>query len=317
MGLVTAVDFQKRVKRLGGGTPEACTLAKELRLMLKQNGYYAQNLRAFLYGIFSGRNIDRMGKKYGISISDIHNSRKKVCYHKTCIEKAKNTDLKTVMDLHAMEQRFQKMIPTLSKYAKSYVGRKLFFIHTSCNIGLEDLVSEIIVKVVEAFYWMMPCDKSDLHVLNYLKRSINNHGSVMIDYYTASKRRRLIPNADRTEFNLMVVSDNQNKEDVSSEDLDTGDLTSINVYDKIAVHSIMQRYKSRPKTYMFLRLLTCEYDELFTKYLHNNRVIKKIETNEDLYDVVGSNTILWASKYLKIDAAKSESFIRTLRAALS
>jgi hypothetical protein len=320
MGDIKPAEFQKNTMYLINRR-SASKEVKSLRLLIKRSFYVVQDLRAFLYGLYldpSYKSMMYLGNKYNISMLDRKNCWKAhILNRKSIIDRVREVNIKSVMDLDFLNAQLEKMIPALNSYIRYHVNRKLYFISKSCNLEMRELMSEVMLKIVESYYWSMPSDKEYLHILNYLKRSALNHISVMIGFYTANKRSRLVSNDDFSDFNLIVTSENQM--DLESIDAvlgeqpaDTGEFE-----DKRSVYSIVNMYRLSPKPLLFIKMLMGEKNDIFSRWLKKRKIISRISTNETLMETVGSDlAIQYVSEFVGVTKEQSDKFINGLRTLL-
>lgn len=313
----SASEFHRQLKQFDRSA-NSCTRIKALRMLLKRSAYTVQNLRAFLYGVLRHGNatqINRFASTYCITRNDVRNCTIPLILGDTdLIEHAKSVDAKSVMDLEHINARFSSFVPELLKFAKARVSYKLYFISTSCNEEINDLVSDVMTKIVESYYWMMPCPQSDEYVLNYLRRSILNHVNTMIEFYKANKRSRLVEDETRTNFNLVVVSENQSMDLLDELVQSVEQETDESVDNRLVALSIIRAYRGRPKAMTFISLLMGKPNDVFTKWLKQRKAIGRTSTNEDLLAVVGpQRTVDLISEWMAIPVLCRQLFMHELR----
>lgn len=304
---IEAHKFQKKLFELSGNR----TLGKNFRLELCENAYFLCNLKLFLLNyrelqLYKKSNVKLLVqtlKKFHIDTDDFKN-----------ILRIGNTKLLNVLKLvytdfcdctqtiDTVNKGFNSMYQPLLKYVKFLTRRKLSFILTSNNICYDDMCCELMQKALRAHYVISPSTKTELHVLNYLKRVVHNHAMNIIKKYTFVKRSRLINNG--VGFTLMVASENQhsNLSDGSSYSIDseTGDNCEYTQFEnRQTFHVInlkLNAFKQR-----FLNISLGNYDFGFTQYLVEAGKCAPGVDNTDFYHKNTTTYQKYVCKFLNVD----------------
>lgn len=217
-----------------------------------------------------------------------------------------------------LDSNFRKVYDQVIKYVKAITWRKLRFIAKSSNLELEDIHSELLLKVVQSYYQIVPTTKSFQHIVNYMCRAVHNHAMNFISSNTSLKRGRLV-NVGQDQFNndvfsLTVTSENQlNVTSVEGESIG---------YDQLAGHSPMTRfelefsvsqllskYKLRSRKYRLLLLLMGTIDQEFTQWLRARKLLRASEQNDDLQALKPDEYRRLVIKFLRVDTGKAEVFL--------
>lgn len=278
----SAFDFHRSLKKV---LPRNYWPAiKKLRMEMKQSGYVLLNYRAFLYEtvhdyLVSEDAVSRVeprGVRLGICSGDARNAIRCGAVTDTSVleyvRKLTPSELESVIDVLAIQRVYHEFEDNLRKYATNYVGYKLRFISNSCNIEPNDLVSDIILKAVEAHYWTYPSTMTPAHRLNYLRRSCTNTGLNLIYYYTADKRSRLIGNHEG--FELKMVSENQiSDKEISYDMLECpGEIRNVDL--GMSIKSLVSRYSKHPKLAIFLKIVMGQRYNPFEQWLVRYKIIR-------------------------------------------
>ena len=229
------------------------------------------------------------------------------------------------LNLDVLRAALNQVAGPVLKFAKSYTYKKLRFICKSQNEDFSAMHAELMLKMVSAYYKLMPCTHEPLHVINYLKLSIRNAGVNIISANTSLKAGRLVNNdatgQTRDSFSLLVVSENQMRLVAGEDPMSYEDLAGHNPMEQVetehTVGQLMSTVKKGGKKHRFLTILMGIDDPEFTAWLHHRNYCTDKETNSDLQvriDPTRFNILL--GRFLNVDSAKVESFIGKLRSSL-
>jgi hypothetical protein len=197
----------------------------------------------------------------------------------------------------------------------------------SCNLEVHDLTGEMLCKAITTFYHTSMDCRSKEHTANFLRRTCKNHGTNMINYFTAKKRSRLNQVADG-EFSLTMVSENQlnshseDGEAFSYETLGgTVDTTSHIMLD-ISVRKIIDCYtssltraKGNARKIKFIKLLMGHYDQAFSDFLHEKGI--KYTNDEYIDRIKPSRYTDLVAEYLEFNRVTYLKFLNSLRQQLA
>lgn len=221
---------------------------------------------------------------------------------------------------------FNRVYPAILSYIKFISYKKLRFVAKSSNCELTDLHSELTLKVAQAFYRLLPSDKTESYITNYLKRVAHNHAMNMIQSNTTKRSGRLVnlgvDSNDNNIFSLIVVSENQlnvasvGDEQVSYEHL--GEDTQMEKFElSFSLVQLLDKYKSKQRKYRFLQILTGVHDEAFTEWLVQNKRCKPTETNVDTQMTTSADTYLnWLCAYMHIGQSSANVFLLKVKKEL-
>ena len=296
---------------------------KKFRMMLKRNWYYVMQCRSFFYLVFRDislgicPDIVEYGKAYNILWPDIINTKKAyILNDKNIVDHVGSGVLNSDIIYHdRILEPLQRILPDITLHCNRFVYKKMRFILNTYNMLNHDLVSELVMKAVEVYYWsiLTSKNKSELHILNFIRRSCTNHGLNLIGYYTTCKRSRLIQR-DNSQFDLVIVSRNQ----LHSMDVDIEQSIAPQYVDnvnlRLAVNSVVNKYKCDPKISILIRLLMGHKDEVFTRWLRIQNVLSKGDNTTIIDEIPQKKYIKLALQYLGISkyfADKIFSDVRT------
>lgn len=229
------------------------------------------------------------------------------------------------LNLAVLRSALNQVTTPVLKFAKSYTYRKLRFICKSQNEDFSAMHAELTIKMVSAYYKLMPCTMEPLHVINYLKRSVSNAGVNIIGANTSLKAGRLVNNdatgKTRDSFSLLVVSENQLKLAAGEDPIAYDELAGHDPMEQVetehTVSQIMSTVKKGGKKHRFLTILMGIDDSEFTEWLRHRNYCNDKESNSDLQmriDPTRFNILL--GRFLKVDSAKVTTFLGRLRSSL-
>ena len=298
-GACSAFEFQHCVK------PYITTKsfsAKDFRLRFHKDQYFCLILKMFVFQIGTYRSIDKkkfaaIADEIGVAECDfprilkIWSEFSELRAHVKSVVKSIPADMRYLLEVTNIEKYFNGIHARIFKYIKFRTYNKLRFVIKSSNYEPSDLHSEIFLKVVQAFYHLLPLRLSEVHTVNYLKRAANNCALNIIESETTQKRGRLVntgldSSSSRT-FSLLVVSENQmalNPEgkDTSYENLfcDDGHINKFEL--EFSVSEVLSRYKKLTKKYRLLCILMGAEDTEFTAFLKARKLCVDGEDNHDV-----------------------------------
>jgi len=221
---------------------------------------------------------------------------------------------------------FNRVYPQILSYIKFISYSKLRFVAKSSNCELGDLHSELTLKVAQAFYKLLPSDKTESYITNYLKRVVHNHAMNIIQSNTTKRSGRLVNLGvdcnDTPIFSLVVASENQlNVSSVGDEQVSYEHLGSDNQMEKFelsfSVVQLLDKYKSRERKYRFLMILTGMRDEPFTEWLILTKKCRPTSTNVEVQMDTSSDQFLeWLCSYMHIGQSKANVFLLKVKKEL-
>ena len=223
---------------------------------------------------------------------------------------------------------FTRTYPLVLSYVRAITFKKLRFVARSCNLEMTDIHSELMVKVVQAFYKLCPTDMTEAHIVNYLRRAAHNHAMNIIQAATTQKRGRLIKvghdQGDNPIFSLTVVSENQlnvakgsGEESTSYDSVGDPDNQMEKFELSFSVTQLLDKYKSRTRKYRFLLILMGQEDAEFTEWLRARKLCSTSSTNFELQLEVSADQYLeWVCKFLHVGQSSANVFLLQVRKEL-
>lgn len=224
---------------------------------------------------------------------------------------------------------FSRIYQSVYVYIKFLVWKKLTFVARTENQTLEDLQSEVILKVVQCFNKIMPTDMSELHVANYLRRTAHHHIMNMIAAATTLKRGRLINTGvdhnNEPTFVRIVNSENQlNVNNVDGETVNYDEIgcdyreANEKLDLRITVSQMLDQSKERDaKKFKMLVILMGGYSKRFTLWLRQRGLCGSYESNVEFQLRVPADTFLnLVGTHLGIEQTRFERIVRSVKADL-
>ena len=314
---VSASAFQSKLKELTGHT------CSKFRCDLIQSIYILRNLKAFVIHM-SRRpriNINNVAFKYQVCQNDVETC-KKVNNFITSLS-FDDKVFKRVCDLTALDEKLNSIILEVKNYCELFIRKKLLFVLRSCNYEIHDLSGEMLCKAIATFYHTSTECRTKLHTLNFLRTTCKNHGTNMINYFTAKKRSRL-NKVGENEFSLTIVSENQlsinsDGEPVNYETLSSGFDNTSDVMLNVSVKKIIDTYEKKPsgneRKIRFIRLLMGYHDTEFSEFLASKGI--KYSNDEYIDRIKPSRYTDLVAEYLEFNRLSYKKFINSLRQQLA
>lgn len=334
---VTAFEYQHTIKPFCLGTQHS---AKVFRLQLHATRYVALKLKLYVYTLGSERSAcaDRakaIAKSLGISNCDAlrifkcwnanQKFRARIKRYVSALSKT-GALVSEVLTEHYLDNWFSLNIYSkVYSYIKFITYSKLRFIAKSSNVEFCDLHNDLLYKVTQSYYSVVPTLMVEAHVVNYLKRAAHNHAMNMIKAETTQKRGRLVNSGRDREnnrlFTLQVVSENQRMpnadgETSSYEEVDIGVTEKFDL--QISVNQILTSLDRRSKKYRLLTILMGTEDAGFTEWLRARNHCSPLHDCCDVQDRLPArafNALL--SDFLNVSEDRVNVFLFKVKHALA
>lgn len=320
---LTAFEFQKALNTV---CKRHCVKqsTKVFRLKLCDSSYFLLNIKLFMLNYINNKlhlknnrqKLISTVRAFAIKKEDylsilgfLTSSTNKNSVVEAC-SKIANQKIPSLLEV---ECQFNTIYTDIISYVKHITYKKLTFIINSNNMCPNSLHSELITKALTAYYQQVPNLRSDLHIRNYLKRVIHNHALNIIAKYTFSKRIRLVNVGGN--YVLNVTSENQM---LKTEDGESG-FDAVQIYNEPGYGkvesdnaiSVMLSNSGDHRRTTLLRLVLGEYDNRFTQYLHNEKVIPESSNNDTYYSASNVKTyVRHACSFLNIKPNAGNNIIR-------
>lgn len=334
---ITAFKFQAAMKVFCKGTGFS---AKDFRLKLHESRYMSLNLKLFMLrlGRYKSINLDivkELARELEIRVIDAKRM-VQVWEQHPGLRKRIKTEARSIpehrlplLTIEGINEFFRTVVykPVL-KYIKWEVYKKLTFISRSNNEEYRDFHNDVLAKVVQAFYSMVPIvDKSDAHVINGLKQTVHNHVINIIKSETSQKKGRLIPigvdSLGRPINMLVVTSQNQmapvEGQDDSYDEVHGGTGNNLDRFElEFSISEILGKLRERSKKHRFVQILMGHDDPEFTAWLQEKKVAARNEDNVDVQMKMSTedfNKLL--GEFLHVEEHKLAAFISRLRKDLA
>lgn len=332
-GAASAFAYQRLIKKY-------CTAvsAKKYRLALQGDRYTNLILKLYMLRLVVCK-IRREDKAKELasqlSVSDADASviwllyKTNSWFRKELVASARTLSSKTeTLCQHGVQRTFNRVFPSVHKYIKHIVYKKLRFLVKSTNTDFQDFHQDLSAKVSQAFYSLVPIEHTDAYITNYLKRAAHNHAINIIKSETTQKRGRLInvgvDSRNAQQFSLLCVSENQMAPVLDAD----GNPLSPDAADESAcaekfelrfsIGEILSKVQKQTKKYRFLTLLLGEEDTHFTQWLRQNKLCNTTEDNVDVQTrETPSAYTSYIARFLQVSRNKVETFFQKLRSQLA
>lgn len=310
----------------------------QFRLVLADSGYVGANIKFYATYLCTKRGLcplfaEEMHYAYQVCkcdyeviyalLSRLHFVRKEI---KEYIRTTGNNSKDYCPDnFNFIRDRFSDLLPDLERHAKFVISKKLTFVRKYYNMTRDELLSELMIHSLRAYYKSAPNHTSDLHQLNYLRTSISNKALNMIEAYVSQKRQRLVnmgsDNKENAKFVLTVVAESQLPTNSEGEvqSLDTMmDAENLLVdSDKqefsMSVDRLLAKYKNKKRGFI-LAVFCGKEINCFAEWLRKKRVLRA--TDKTSQDVLASRPTCEAmelvSEYIGISVGRIEKTLREL-----
>lgn len=332
LGMDNAYTCQEKLKPLCKNIS-----AQKFRLGIAENAYYTLNIRFMVLNVAKRRgNITELFRE-GYHTFEVEPKDAKMLYLAYIRDGRLRADIKKFAKQFKMRdidgksfstiyQRFHKIHPEIMRHIRHKVFTKLRFICGSTNTEFHDFNMELMCKAMQTYIRMMPTDKSDTHVANFIRSAINNHVINMIKRHTAQKRARLLKGeSDGFGGNnhvMMEIAENQMfrslgaDETVSYESLRNTDDSSEEVdrlQSTINYSRLLKSYGTTPKRRRLIQLVALTECTQFSSWLRVNAYTTGQDDNVDYHDSVGQDAyMVTVCAYLKISVTKAQAFMQRL-----
>jgi hypothetical protein len=239
------------------------------------------------------------------------------------------------LSVKGLERTFCKEVyPVLVKTIKAVAYKRLRIFCKSSNYDMADMHNELTFKCIQTYYKLVPTEKTSLHVINYLKSTMENHAVNMIKTETTLKHGRL--KSTKNEITgewvseLFTVAENQmssiGSDDMSGNSVDfslqnqaycSQDPTE-SLENEISVSTLLNKYNPKTKKYRLILILMGRTDDEFTLWLQSRKFCKYTEDNSDLQERCTTDEFNnYLSQFLHIDNTKLNVFLTQLAEKMS
>lgn len=282
--------------------------AKDFRLMLIEKSYFTLNIKFFCLNLCKVTvnlpNINQYAVAFELVRNDVVLLRrafevKKFRTDMRRSERVQSVELVQIQEGAVEEARksFNGLYGELVKHIRQKSFKKLRFLVKAENTEHHDYNSEVLCKVIKAYYMLVPTTMSRAHVLNYLRSTCTNHILNIISSRTSDKRRRLTnvgsDGFGGNTYSQLCVSENQLTA-IEGEDVMLYDstLNAVNQHDNNRMISdlnfdrLVQNYGKSSTRRRAILITSGQEDSRFTRHLRLREIIKP---DEDCTDFVARN----------------------------
>lgn len=309
------------------------TSAQKFRLMLSDISYIHLNLKFFCFNLIKSgmtvRNLHRFKEEFGIDRNDVVLIRK-VFKQRGFRKSIKSADYvkslrKEQINKAAFDsifEPFNEIYPVLMRHIKSRTYTKLRFISVSSNMEFYDFHMELTCKALQAYIKMVPTDKEQAHILNYLRNTVNNHTTNMIKAHTSQKRQRMVKGASDGfggfNYEIPVVSENQlfrafGVDNVSYEAMQGIDHQTEDEKvreGQLSFDMLLRKFGKTPKRRAFIKLISLHEHKGFTGYLRRSELIAEDQDNIDYSEIAGERAYFESvCNFLRVRRSKAQRFM--------
>jgi DNA-directed RNA polymerase specialized sigma24 family protein len=288
-GGVTAFQFQeilkpvvKRAKLKQG--------AQRFRLSLIGKSYNVLNLKLYLLRFAAARSVNKdfakdLAEELNVYVVDarrilsLWKDKRQSPIRKRLRNLVDQIPDRSILSVPRIQSLFDSIYKDVFPFVKSFVGKKMYFIHKYHNVDVTDTYNDVMVKLLITFYKAMPTLKNVEHLKSSLRKTARNHVLNMIDAETCQKRGRFIDS-----HTLGILSENHltaNNDEFSYDEIaafdDSTDARDLALSVRQVLGSCVEKKKVR-----FLLILMGNPDAEFTEWLQERKLCKKKEDNVDL-----------------------------------
>lgn len=288
----------------------------EMRRTFVSSGYFVKNIKVWLYYWYCEKptNIKKNLKLFGIKEQD-----------KTLHTKLEADVLKLFNTFHAKKSYKHKTIREFDAaitrtletekcrlFIRKMVYRKMRFIFESNGMEPDDIIKHVTASGIQAAMFTYPRIESGTHLLNIITRTAHNDCMNYLDKYTTKKRARLNENQNYSLHDSRVVvpiDSPEAKNFMESQEDDTLDKETL----RESVRKLIFTFSEKQQ--LFIKLLSGQYDETFTKWLTVTNKSKK--DNDELFDSI--NFLRYTSlamEYLDVTEKQCNKVLNTLKEKL-
>jgi len=309
------------------------TSAQKFRLLLSDVSYIHLNIKFFCFNLLKhGMNhekLTRFQKQFNIDRNDVVLIKKvfdqwglrKNLRSSTRIAEIKKEQI-TKAEFNKVFDVFNSIYPAVHKHIRNKTYTKLRFISTSSNMEFYDLHMELTCKVLQAYIKMVPTVMTPLHIANYLRSAVNNYTVNIIKSHTTQKRRRMIQGAadgfGGFTYEIPIVSENQLFSSFGLENLSYEGMSSTDTRTEedrvkessISFDMILRRFGKTKKRQVFIKLISMQENEKFTRYLKKHERIEGEQDNVDFSESAGQRAYFEAvCSYLNLRKSQARKFM--------
>lgn len=288
---------------------------QRFRLHLSDTSYLHLNIKFFCLNVIkrgmTRNNLIKFKDDFGILRNDVV-LLKKVFQQRGLRTELRNSDRLSKIEKDQIDKRafkgvfrtFDNIYPSLMKHIKNRTYTKLRFVSVSSNMEFYDLHMELMCKALQTYIKMVPTDKTELHIANYLRSSVSNHTTNMIKSYTTQKRQRMVQGASDGfgghHYEIPVMSENQlfktfGLDNASYETMRSSDSVSEETTRQesdMTFQMLLQRFGKTQKRKVFIMLIALQEHSEFTEHLREKDKIAPDQDNVDFGEIAGEDGYL-------------------------
>lgn len=193
------------------------------------------------------------------------------------------------LDLNAYRAALQlghSIIVGLTDSIAKHVNRNLRWVAKAHNCRPADLNTEITAQVISVYYGMLPTNRSDDHVQNYLCSALHSRIKNLANYHSAEKRKRQVKVTENGEvrYSLIEASESHLNKYGAGGDASTVSIEEIGGCDdslelhnyefKRSVDALFKIAKCKPKRFALYSVLLGRNVPAFADYLRQKRLLR-------------------------------------------
>lgn len=299
-----------------------CTNFKSFRLKICQQHYFILDLRYFsIWALTSCPKdlIEEKAKKYNVSrrdaltLANLKSNTKLVGRLKQFKEKYLNGRTPLVRKIR---KQCQVIISDIDQDVLRVVRRRLKFVQTFHSIPISDLHSDLMIRLIQQFYWSYKVRDSKYQRL-YALQVANNYVRNVAHYYYAAKRRvssvrdkdgistRLVLNSSELSEAQQAMVASQSSVDYRS-----------SLDNQVLCMQIFKNHGTTKKKRLMLNILAGNFNAGFSEWLVLNKYVQKNKghTNMEYQDMVTRLQFLTVlCSYLKMRPKVAKEFIKNIK----
>lgn len=224
-------------------------------------------------------------------------------------------------DMAVADKLLAKITAAQKADLRKYGGWRLKFIVRYYSTSLDDLVTDMQVKSIAAFYRGFPY-LTEAHLAGYMLRAAKNYALNLIAFYTRAKRAEIKKAEANTGFEFTLTqlaaprAGQSENSDGSANDRNTGfDMASLQAEttaEEITNYDLFLR-RCNKKQLSVINLLMLQHDPKFLAYLKTNGVSSAHTLPGALRDLGVDSYLKQVRRYVGIDPDRYKEFLALLK----
>ncbi len=314
-GATTAFTFQHNVKSLNLNASHGMS-GKVFRLKLQDHDYFTVQVKFAIlqYGTCPPKKARALAQQFVgdeiVQLDRVLTRRVITLLRAYCKQNEITSKMVCPEAMAGHKARFNGMLEDLNRHIKSKVYKKLRFLVGSQNYENRDFYSDLLCKALTTYYQLIPTNKTDAYVLNYMRRACTNHALNIIETYTTQKNGRLVnegvDSMGANKYALICESENQYMGELSFDQRGSYEEDQSNIH----VAKLLQRFEGWRRKAL---VVMCGLSQGFSLYLQRIAKINETQDHQDFQNRVSKNTYFsYIAKYCGVVDGALSKFVETL-----